>query len=239
MESPDLFIGLWRCLSFEFVFKSAPSRRTASTYCLLRTRNYFLRIAFSDFMKNLLTCEASDISMAWFLFAIQMFATFKAIETRKCLGHFWVRWMSWHFIDVSRKIMCTWTGTGGCERDVRFPGTGFLLLCFECWMLQHQLISSPMIAIDSQFWVAQDELTLRSSILNLPQEFSSDPSEQSFSPLQKSPRSTHWPSPHAKFPSSQRGSSVMSRGFTLRSLFFNLQFFTAPFQSQVCFSMSK
>lgn len=77
------------------------------------------------------------------------------------------------------------------------------------------------------------------SFLYLPQEFSSDPSAQSFSPLQKSPRSIQFPSPQAKNPSWHKGSSVIRRGFTLRSLFFNLQFFTAPFQSQVCFSISK
>lgn len=35
------------------------------------------------------------------------------------------------------------------------------------------------------------------------------------------------------------GSSVNNKGLTLRSLFFSLQFLTAAFQSQVCFSMSK
>lgn len=77
------------------------------------------------------------------------------------------------------------------------------------------------------------------SMFHLPQLFSSDPSPQSFSPLQKRPRSIQLPSPQAKNPSWHRGSSVYSSGFTLRSLFFNLQFFTASFQSQVCFSMSK
>lgn len=62
---------------------------------------------------------------------------------------------------------------------------------------------------------------------------------QSFSPLQNSPLSTQFPSPQAKNPSWQSGSSVISRGFIFLSLFFNLQFFTASFQSQVCFSMSK
>lgn len=36
---------------------------------------------------------------------------------------------------------------------------------------------------------------------NLPHEFSSEPSAQSFSPLQKSPRSIQLPSPQAKKPS--------------------------------------
>lgn len=74
---------------------------------------------------------------------------------------------------------------------------------------------------------------------NLPQVFSSDPSAQSFSPLQNSPLSTQIPSPQAKDPSGQMGSLVKSNGLTLRSLFFSLQFFTASFQSHVCFSMSK
>lgn len=74
---------------------------------------------------------------------------------------------------------------------------------------------------------------------NLPHEFSSEPSVQSFSPLQKRPRSIQLPSPQARKPSWHSGSSVISSGFTLRSLFLNLQFFTASFQSHVCFSMSK
>lgn len=74
---------------------------------------------------------------------------------------------------------------------------------------------------------------------HLPQEFSSDPSVQSFSPLQNRPRSIQLPSPQARKPSWQSGSSVMSNGLTLRSLFFSLQFLTASFQSQVCFSISK
>lgn len=74
---------------------------------------------------------------------------------------------------------------------------------------------------------------------HLPHEFSSDPSPQSFSPLQKRPRSMQFPSPQARKPSWQSGSSVMSRGLIFRSLFLDLQFLTAPFQSQVCFSMSK
>lgn len=73
----------------------------------------------------------------------------------------------------------------------------------------------------------------------LPHEFSSEPSAQSFSPLQKRPRSTQLPSPHAKNPSWHNGSSVTRSGFTLRSLFFSLQFLTASFQSHVCFSISK
>lgn len=72
-----------------------------------------------------------------------------------------------------------------------------------------------------------------------PQEFSSEPSVQSFSPLQKSPLSIQALSPQAKYPSWHKGSSVKSRGFTLRSLFLILQFLTASFQSQVCLSMSK
>lgn len=74
---------------------------------------------------------------------------------------------------------------------------------------------------------------------HLPQLFSSEPSSQFLSPLQKRPRSMHLPSPQASRPSSHSGSSVYSKGFALRSLFFNLQFFTASFQSHVCFSMSK
>lgn len=35
-------------------------------------------------------------------------------------------------------------------------------------------------------------------MMNLPQEFSSEPSLQSFSPLQKSPRSMQFPSPQAR-----------------------------------------
>uniref|UniRef100_A0A8D8RH77 Uncharacterized protein n=1 Tax=Cacopsylla melanoneura TaxID=428564 RepID=A0A8D8RH77_9HEMI len=74
---------------------------------------------------------------------------------------------------------------------------------------------------------------------SLSQVFSSEPSVQSFSPLQNKPRSIQAPSPQAKKPSWQRGSSVYRRGLTFLSLFFSLQFLTAPFQSQVCFSMSK
>lgn len=74
---------------------------------------------------------------------------------------------------------------------------------------------------------------------NLPHEFSSEPSVQSFSPLQNKPRSMQFPSPHAKNPSWHNGSSVTKSGFTFRSLFLSLQFLTASFQSQVCFSMSK
>lgn len=69
--------------------------------------------------------------------------------------------------------------------------------------------------------------------------FSSDPSAQSFSPLQNKPRSIHWPSPQANECSGQRGSSVFKSGLTLRSLFLILQFRTASFQSHVCFSISK
>lgn len=74
---------------------------------------------------------------------------------------------------------------------------------------------------------------------NLPQVVSSDPSLQSFSPLQNKPLSIHWVSPHANSPSEHTGLSVNSMGLILRSLFFSLQFFTASLQSQVCFSMSK
>lgn len=83
------------------------------------------------------------------------------------------------------------------------------------------------------------KLTFIYIFLNLPQEFSSDPSVQSFSPLQNRPRSIQFPSPQAKDPSAHKGSSVTKSGLTLRSLFLNLQFFTASFQSQVCFSISK
>lgn len=76
-------------------------------------------------------------------------------------------------------------------------------------------------------------------IIYEPQLFSSDPSEQSFSPLQKSPRSIQDVSAHAKKPSWQSGSSVTSKGLALRSLFLSLQLLTASFQSQVCLSMSK
>lgn len=80
---------------------------------------------------------------------------------------------------------------------------------------------------------------LKMTSWNSPHEFSSEPSAQSFSPLQKSPRSMQFPSPHAKNPSWQSGSSVTNSGFTLRSLLLSLQFLTASFQSHVCFSMSK
>lgn len=100
----------------------------------------------------------------------------------------------------------------------------------------------------------------------LPQEFSSEPSAQSFSPLQKRPLSMQVVSPQASWPScikvknevyndkhhliifhfiqnskltAHTGSSVNNSGFTLRSLCLSLQFFTAFFQSQVCLSMSK
>merc|ERR1711899_198668 len=69
--------------------------------------------------------------------------------------------------------------------------------------------------------------------------FSSEPSLQSFSPLQKRTRSMQLPSPQAKKPSWHNGSSVKSRGFTFFSLVLESQFPTEAFQSQVCFSMSK
>lgn len=78
-----------------------------------------------------------------------------------------------------------------------------------------------------------------STQINLPQTFSSEPSGQSFSPLQKRPRSIQVLSPHASEPSWQSGSSVYKSGFAFRSLFFNLQLCTASFQSQVCLSISK
>ena len=74
---------------------------------------------------------------------------------------------------------------------------------------------------------------------NIPQAFSSDPSLQSLFPSQKRPLSMQMESPHASFPISQRGSSVLSRGWTFLSLVSLSQFFTAHFQSQVCFSRSK
>lgn len=76
-------------------------------------------------------------------------------------------------------------------------------------------------------------------VLNLPHEFSSEPSVQSFSPLQNRPRSIQLPSPQARNPSWQSGSSVISRGLIFRSRLLLLQFLTASFQSHVCFSMSK
>merc|ERR1719259_43677 len=69
--------------------------------------------------------------------------------------------------------------------------------------------------------------------------FSSEPSLQSLSPLQKRPRSMQLPSPQAKKFSWQMGSSVYKRGLTFLSLVLRAQFFTAAFQLQVCFSMSK
>ena len=72
----------------------------------------------------------------------------------------------------------------------------------------------------------------------LPQAFSSEPSLQSFSPLQKRPLSIQFPSPQAKKFSWQMGSSVRSNGLTFLSLVFMSQFLTEAFQLQVCFSMS-
>ena len=71
------------------------------------------------------------------------------------------------------------------------------------------------------------------------QEFSSEPSLQSATPLQKTSLSKQVPSWHANWPSWHRGSSVLKMGFNLRSCSLRSQFFTAAFQSQVCFSMSK
>ena len=73
----------------------------------------------------------------------------------------------------------------------------------------------------------------------LPQAFSSEPSAQSSIPLQKSPFSIQTLSPHASKFSSQSDSGVLSRGWTFLSLVIISQFFTAHFQSQVCFSKSK
>ena len=73
----------------------------------------------------------------------------------------------------------------------------------------------------------------------LPQKVSSEPSGQSFSPLQKSPLSIQLVSPQANEPSWQSGSSVCISGLAFFSLDLTLQLFTAPFQSHVCFSMSK
>merc|ERR1711899_276807 len=76
--------------------------------------------------------------------------------------------------------------------------------------------------------------------VSISQAFSSDPSLQSLTPLQKSPLSIQFPSPQAsQFSCGQRGSSVTNKGFTFFSLVFLSQFFTAHFQSQVCFSRSK
>ena len=73
----------------------------------------------------------------------------------------------------------------------------------------------------------------------LPQAFSSEPSLQSFFPLQKRPLPIQLPSPHAKKFSWQMGSSVKRRGLTFLSLVFSSQFLTEAFQLHVCFSMSK
>ena len=71
------------------------------------------------------------------------------------------------------------------------------------------------------------------------QEFSSEPSLQSGTPLQKASLSRQVPSWQANWPSWHRGSSVLRIGFNLRSCSFCSQFLTADFQSHVCFSMSK
>merc|ERR1719471_1807562 len=71
------------------------------------------------------------------------------------------------------------------------------------------------------------------------QTFSSDPSAQSVSPLQKRFLGIQVASPQASsLGPSQRGVSVTKRGFTFFSLVSLSQFFTAHFQSQVCFSRS-
>ena len=72
-----------------------------------------------------------------------------------------------------------------------------------------------------------------------PHAFSSEPSVQSFFPSQKRSLLIQMESPHASLLFSQRGSSVLSRGFTFFSLVSLSQFFTAHFQSHVCFSRSK
>merc|ERR1712055_324256 len=74
---------------------------------------------------------------------------------------------------------------------------------------------------------------------SISQAFSSEPSLQSLLPSQKRPLSMQIESPHASLPISQRGSSVLSRGWTFLSLVSLSQFFTAHFQSHVCFSRSK
>merc|ERR1719397_705333 len=75
---------------------------------------------------------------------------------------------------------------------------------------------------------------------SISQAFSSEPSLQSLTPLQKRPRSMQLPSPQAsQFSCGHSGSSVTNSGFTFFSLVSLSQFFTAHFQSQVCFSRSK
>lgn len=75
--------------------------------------------------------------------------------------------------------------------------------------------------------------------VSMSQEFSSEPSLQSFSPLQKRPLSIQLPSPQARLFSWQMGSSVKRRGLTFFSLVFRSQFLTDHFQSQVCLPISK
>ena len=82
-------------------------------------------------------------------------------------------------------------------------------------------------------------LTAPAWLVYLPHAFSSEPSAQSAIPLQNSPFSIHWVSPQARRFSSHTASGVFSRGWTFLSLVNSLQFFTAHFQSQVCFSRSK
>merc|ERR1711962_1007970 len=75
--------------------------------------------------------------------------------------------------------------------------------------------------------------------LSTSQAFSSEPSVQSFLPSQKRSLFIQIESPQASLFTSQRGSSVLNRGFTFFSLVSLSQFLTAHFQSQVCFSRSK
>lgn len=127
MESPDLFSGLWRRLSFEFLFKST-SRKTTSAHCLLRTRNCFLHIAFSDFSNEKLVDSWSKryfISCDCF-FAIQMFET---IDTQKWVfEHFWAWWMPCHAISLmfqeKNLLHLNWQLAIVKER-FWFPETGF------------------------------------------------------------------------------------------------------------------
>merc|ERR1711899_285926 len=88
-----------------------------------------------------------------------------------------------------------------------------------------------------QMFLSQSGARLGS--FSISQAFSSEPSLQSLLPSQKSPLSMQMESPQASLPISQRGSSVLRRGCTFLSLVSLSQFFTAHFQSQVCFSRSK
>ena len=89
------------------------------------------------------------------------------------------------------------------------------------------------------FFLVESVLHYNDQINNLPQAFSSEPSLQSFSLLQKRPLSIQFPSPHARKFSWHKGSSVYNKGLTFFSLVLDSQFLTERFQSQVCFSMSK